>query len=404
MKPAPAGAERVLDTAATLFWKLGYAATTTREIAAAAGMQQASLYHHMASKEDLLFRISKSALEMFLSEVQTAAEAEKDAWKRARTLIRAHVVAILRYQQRNVTLLSEFRSLSRAHKMEIAELRARYSAFVRATFEAGQAQGRIRKDVPAKYLCLAMLNVLNWSALWYREDKDPAPEKVGDLMMRLFLEGVVTAKAPASSDEQPVLKARGRRTTKASMLDKLVEAAIGLFAVKGYAATSTREVASLLGIQKASLYYHIEGKEDLLYLICKASLEQIRSDVETALDGVEDPVERIRIVIVAHAESMLKNARRHQITFAEMHALQHDRLKEIVAMRAAYENVVRGVFQKAQKEGAVRTDVEARYIALAALGLLNRIPVWYKRAGPLAPHQLGHVFAAIFLGGVGARP
>ena len=41
--------ERVLDTAAALFWEKGYAATTTREIAAAVGIQQASLYYHVAS-------------------------------------------------------------------------------------------------------------------------------------------------------------------------------------------------------------------------------------------------------------------------------------------------------------------------------------------------------------------
>src|ERR1700752_4646273 len=49
--------ERVLDTAAALFWEKGYAATTTREIAAAVGIQQASLYYHVASKEGLLYQL-----------------------------------------------------------------------------------------------------------------------------------------------------------------------------------------------------------------------------------------------------------------------------------------------------------------------------------------------------------
>ena len=54
MPTAAPTVDRLLDTAAALFWKKGYAATTMREIAATVGIQQASLYHHMASQEHLL--------------------------------------------------------------------------------------------------------------------------------------------------------------------------------------------------------------------------------------------------------------------------------------------------------------------------------------------------------------
>ena len=67
--PERSTAERLFDIAAALFWREGYAATTTREIATALGIQQASLYHHVASKEDLLYRICLSSLEPFLTDV-----------------------------------------------------------------------------------------------------------------------------------------------------------------------------------------------------------------------------------------------------------------------------------------------------------------------------------------------
>src|SRR5438477_4474521 len=95
--------DRLFDTASELFWRQGYAATTTREIATAFGIQQASLYHHMASKEDLLYRICLSSLEPFLEEVTVArAECPLD---RIKVLVRAHLITLLRYQQRNVTQL-----------------------------------------------------------------------------------------------------------------------------------------------------------------------------------------------------------------------------------------------------------------------------------------------------------
>ena len=73
----------------------------------------------------------------------------------------------------------------------------------------------------------------------------------------------------------------------------MIRGAAELFARQGYESTSTRNLASLLGIEKATLYYHLEGKEDLLYAICKASIEQLIEDVNAAVEGIEDPLERL---------------------------------------------------------------------------------------------------------------
>src|SRR5579863_1475647 len=88
--------ERVLDRAAELFWKKGYAATTTREIAASLGIRQASLYHHVASKEDLLFQLCVTSLEQFLRDVQAALEKPGPPLDRMRVLIHVHLTTLLK--------------------------------------------------------------------------------------------------------------------------------------------------------------------------------------------------------------------------------------------------------------------------------------------------------------------
>src|ERR1700691_2953498 len=127
--------ERLFDTAADLFWHKGYAATTTREIATAVGIQQASLYHHMAGKEDLVYKICLSSLERFLADVPAAVSMAPCPLDRIRVLIRAHLAALLRYQKRNVTLLTELRALSLPHRKEALALRDKYEHFVRSTIE-----------------------------------------------------------------------------------------------------------------------------------------------------------------------------------------------------------------------------------------------------------------------------
>ena len=121
--PERATNDRLYDTAAELFWRQGYGATTTREIATAFGIQQASLYHHIASKEDLLYRICISSLEPFVKDVPATVAQAGCPLERIKLLIHAHLTTLLRYQQRNVTQLTDSRSLSTRHRTEVLALR-----------------------------------------------------------------------------------------------------------------------------------------------------------------------------------------------------------------------------------------------------------------------------------------
>jgi TetR/AcrR family transcriptional regulator, cholesterol catabolism regulator len=404
--------DRLLDTAAGLFWEKGYAATTTREIAAALNIQQASLYYHMASKEDLLYQIFGSSLQQFLTDVPVAVQQASDSRERIRVLIRVHIFTLLRYQKRNMTMLTELRALSPRHRAEVVALRERYAAFVRSTIEDAQANGTIRSDVPAAYLSLGLLNMLNWAARWYRENRDPSPDQVAALFFKLYLEGAVaqqvssrahySLRVPDWKAPAKIAASRPKRQPKPadSTVQRLLDAAVALFSRQGYAATSTREVAALLGMQKASLYYHIESKEDLLYFICKSTLEQIRGDVETAIGDVVDPLERTSALICTHVESMLRSKDEHATLLTEMYALSKGRLASILLLREGYVDLVRSVLREAQQAGVLREDIDVRYLTLALLGLLNRVLVWYRRRGPLSPSQLGQLLAVMFLAGV----
>jgi AcrR family transcriptional regulator len=412
LRPAPerSTTERLFDAAAALFCRKGYGATTTREIAAAVGIQQAALYHHIASKEDLLYRLCISSLEPFLDDVPAKVEQAECPAEQIQALIHAHLTTLLRYQQRNVTQLTELRSLSTRHRADVLKLRDKYEHFSRSTLESAQKAGAVRADVPVKYLNLALMSILNHATLWFRRDKPLNEDQLAELFTKVYLEGAATSAVRArltlpefSADgKQP---ARARRTPLAAdnpALARALDAAVGLFSRKGYAATSTREVAELLGIQKASLYYHVESKEDLLFLICQSSLNQIRNDVETAIRNIPDPLDRAQTLICSHIESLLRDEAQHATTFAEMHALSEQRLEQVMKMRDAYENLVRSVLREAQDAGVVRKDIDVKILSLALLGIMNRVTVWYRRGGPLSPHQIGRLMAALFLGGAAA--
>jgi len=400
--------ERLFDTAATLFREKGYTATTTREIASALGIQQASLYYHIESKEDLLYQLCVSSLDQIRSDVERAVGEVHDPLGRVRALIRAHLATLLTYQVRHVTMLRELRALSSRHHAEVLRLRKQYGSLVRSVLEEAQSAGVVRNDIPAQYLYLALLNVLNWAVIWFRRDQELPAERLYGLFTPVFLNGAaarparvppIVAEVPTGPKRKPAARGRKTETAEKPTAERMLTAAATLFSKKGYAATSTREIAGLLQIQKASLYYHIQSKEDLLYSICKSSLDEIRQDVEAAIEKTADPLERTRTLIRAHIESMLREQDRHSATLSEMRSLSKERLADVIALRDAYEELVRSVLQEAQDAGALRDDIPVKYLCLILLGLVNRVEVWYRPNGALAPAELGEILAAIFLTG-----
>lgn len=400
--------ERVLDKAAELFSTKGYAVTTTREIAASLGIRQASLYHHVTSKEDLLCQLCVASLQQLMDAVESAIQESNCAEGRIRILIRTHLNILLKYRTRHGLMVTELRALSGARRRQVLALRKQYERLVFAILKDGQNAGVVRSDIAAKYLCLALLNILNWTIRWFRSDDALSPDQLAELFARVYIEGATSTagrlSGPLPNPQSGAHKTAPRRrkrvsASQAPKFAELVDTASALFAKRGYALTSTREIAEQLGIQKASLFYYIEAKEDLLYEICKSSLTQIRGDVQAALKDISDPLQRTVMLIRVHIDSMLRDRNRHSAALTEMSCLSPKRLDEVTALRDAYEALVRSVLDEAQIARVLREDIHVKYLSLALLGLLNRVLVWFRPNGALSPEQIGALFANIYLTG-----
>lgn len=409
-QPDASTQERILDKAAELFWKKGYAATTTREIAASLGIRQASLYHHVASKENLLCQLCVTSLERLLQEVQSAVNESNSPEGQIRLLVHAHLNTLLKYRTRHALMLKELRALSGTCRRQILGLRKRYEKLVLSILKSGQSLGSVRTEIPTKYLCLSLLNILNWAVLWFHDDDELSSDQLADIFARTYIQGATTSAGRLAvvpnfkpGARNAALRRRKLAKTSRKASSTLLDAAAGLFAKKGYDLTSTREIAAQLGINKASLYYHIHTKEDLLFDICNSALRQITEDVEAALKEVSNPLQRTEILIRTHIESMLREYERHSAALTEMSCLSTKRLAEVTALRDAYEARTRSVLHEAQTAGALREDVPVKYLCLALLGLLNRVLVWYRPNGPLSPAQIGALFATIYLTGAAAN-
>jgi DNA-binding GntR family transcriptional regulator/AcrR family transcriptional regulator len=397
--------ELVLGAAAALFGEKGFSETTTRAIAARLNIHQASLYYHISTKEDLLYRINRLTLETVEQHVRRAIENHHTSRDRLSALIQAHLRGLFENPHRALATISEYRSLSRAHHRELTELRGNYSDLLDKELASAVKAGIVRKDIPVSVLRLALLNYLNWTPRWFHLSGPLSLDELAAIYCRVFFDGIAARGQPRSS----VPQLRNPRRTRAGpahsgTLGKFVRSAAELFSKHGYASTSTRSISTLIGMEKATLYYHVKSKEDLLYLITKSSVEALQEDVQKALEEITCPFEQLAALIQAHCMSLLRDQTQHATALAEVRALSSGRLAEIVTMRKAYQQRIRQIIEASQKSGSVRTDAQPRYLASMLQGLLDRVVEWYQKGGRLGPAELSGYFCDIYLFGAQKAP
>lgn len=177
---------RLRAAAAEAFAARGFNATTTRDIATAAGMSPAALYAYYDTKEQLLHELSRSGHEKTLTLVEEAIAGDDSPTARLRRLIRAFAIHHARGHTSARVVNYELSALTPEHRTEILDLRHAIEKHVRDLVAAGVDAGEF--DVPHQHLTAAALLSLGIDiARWYREGGSWSPEHVGDAYAEIAL-------------------------------------------------------------------------------------------------------------------------------------------------------------------------------------------------------------------------
>ena len=185
-----AGARRreIDEVASELFHANGYAATTVRDIARALDIQGASLYAHVASKEDVLWSIVDGAAAAFerAADGALADAAEGDPVDRLAALVEAHIEVVTADPGRASVFVTEWRHLSPERRSAIAGRRDAYEDRFREAVREGIAIGAFRRTDPAVAAAF-VLTALNGIATWYRPDGRLSADRIADHFVELVL-------------------------------------------------------------------------------------------------------------------------------------------------------------------------------------------------------------------------
>jgi TetR/AcrR family transcriptional regulator, cholesterol catabolism regulator len=179
--------------------------------------------------------------------------------------------------------------------------------------------------------------------------------------------------------------------------DDLTRIAARLFAEKGYHGTSTADLAEAMGVQKGSLYAHIESKADLLWEVARDGAAAFHA----ALDAVpeEGPVlERIRDALRGHLRVVAEQLDVATVFTREWRYLEGERREQFVAERRRYEERVRALFREGRERGDLRTDLDDATAALLALSGVNWAYTWLRPGAET--DSIADRFAALLLEGM----
>ncbi|HEV8205146.1 MAG TPA: TetR/AcrR family transcriptional regulator [Acidimicrobiia bacterium] len=193
---APLVSERrdeILALASKIFADKGYASTTVREIADAAGILSGSLYHHFASKEAMLDEIMHGFLDHIVEQYRGTVAAGGDPIDVLRALIREAFSSLGGNPAALAVMINEFNFLVQfprfAYLRDGAEETERLWTGV---IEAGMRTGVFRSDIDARMIYRFMRDTIWISVRWYRPEGKYSPEEIADFYVAMLLDGLAT--------------------------------------------------------------------------------------------------------------------------------------------------------------------------------------------------------------------
>ncbi len=165
------------------------------------------------------------------------------------------------------------------------------------------------------------------------------------------------------------------RLSREEKRENIVDAAVEVFAEKGYRSARISDIARRAGVADGTIYLYFRNKEDLLLTICEEQMEEVRRALHAALDGLEEPVARARAFARFHFQSLRNQPALAQVLQVEIRQstrfVREYRPERLWQYLTVFETIVRD----GQASGAFRADIDAFLVKWAFFGALDELAI-----------------------------
>lgn len=178
-------------------------------------------------------------------------------------------------------------------------------------------------------------------------------------------------------------------------LARILKAAAGVFADRGYHQASMRDVSRASGVSLSGLYYYVRSKEELLFRIQEHCFRSILDNLDERLDGEPDAARRLRLLIGNHLGFFLGNMREMKVLSHEAEVLEGDFRRRVNALKREYVDRTAAIVA----ELSPASGQDPRLATFALFGMMNWIYNWYRPDRDPPADELAERMFGLFVAG-----
>ena len=186
--------EQVIRMAAELFREKGYAASSMRDLAQKLGIEAASLYSHIKSKEEILQNLCFDLATEFRKSLDEVEKQKGPASEKLRKGITGHIQVMAKDLTAAAVFMNEHRHLSQPYLREFLLLRINYINRFKDIIEEGINTGEFKENIDKKLAVMTLFSSLNWMPQWYDPNSNIVPEGLGQQLSDMLINGLKKAK------------------------------------------------------------------------------------------------------------------------------------------------------------------------------------------------------------------
>jgi AcrR family transcriptional regulator len=176
----------------------------------------------------------------------------------------------------------------------------------------------------------------------------------------------------------------------------VLKKAAAIFAQKGYHSTSIRDISRSTGMSLSGLYYYFASKEELLFLIQDYCFGTLVDEAKNLLDGVDDPVQRIRLLIENHLNYFVNNMNEMKVLSHEANSISGDFLKKVNSKKRQYVEIVMDLLSEIARIHKIQ-GLDVRVATFSLFGMMNWIYNWYNPRKDVDVGELSRNMTRLFL-------
>jgi TetR/AcrR family transcriptional regulator, cholesterol catabolism regulator len=170
-----------------------------------------------------------------------------------------------------------------------------------------------------------------------------------------------------------------RRQNQRRRAPEIIDAAARVFAERGFHGATTQDIADVLGIRQASLYYYFSSKEAALEVVCLKGVEGFFDAAKAIAAGPENSAKRLSLLIDSHLSPLVERGYYVRVFLNERQHLPSESRRRIGRWSRGLERIFEQVIREGVESGEFRADLDIRLTTLAILGMCNAAPTWYAK-------------------------